>query len=48
MKGQLFTQFLLSDDIRTTPEWGATATQLADYRHDLADMYTVRVAARAE
>ena len=31
MKGQLFTQFFLSDGIRTTPEWGATAPQLAAF-----------------
>ena len=39
MKGQLFTQFFLSDGIRTTPEWGAAAPRLADLRRDVGNVH---------
>ena len=39
MKGQLFTQFFLTDGIRTTPEWDAAAPKLADFRRDLGDAH---------
>ena len=39
MKGQLFTQFLLSDGIRTTAEWGAAASKLADFRRDVGNVH---------
>ena len=39
MKGQLFTQYFLTDGIRTTPEWEAAVTKLADFRRDLGQAY---------
>ena len=39
MKGQLFTQYFLTDGIRTTPEWEAAAAQLAGLRRDLGHAY---------
>ena len=39
MKGQLFTQYFLTDGIRTTPEWGARGSELADLRRDLVTIY---------
>ena len=39
MKGQLFTQYFLTDGIRTTPEWAAAAGQLAGFRGGLGDLY---------
>ena len=39
MSGQLFTQFFLTDGIRTTPEWGAAAAKLADLPCNLAAAY---------
>ena len=39
MKGQLFTQYFLTDGIRATPEWEAAAAQLADFRHRLGRRY---------
>ncbi len=36
MKGQLFTQYFLTDGIRTTAEWGAAASKLGDFRRRLA------------
>ena len=35
MKGQLFTQYFLTDGIRTTPEWEATTAHLDDFHRDL-------------
>ena len=35
MKGQLFSQFFLTDGIRTTSEWEAAAPQLAGLRREL-------------
>ena len=39
MKGQLFTQYFLTDGIRTTPEWEGAVTKLADFRRDLGQAY---------
>ena len=39
MKGQLFTQYFLTDGIRATPEWEAAAAQLADFRRGLDRCY---------
>ena len=39
MKGSLFSQFFLTDGIRTTPEWVAAAPQLADFRRELGAAY---------
>ena len=39
MRGQLFTQFFLTDGIRSTPEWGAAAARLVDLWRDLASAY---------
>ena len=39
MKGQLFSQFFLTDGIRTTPEWEAAAPELADFRRELGAAY---------
>ncbi len=39
MKGQLFTQYFLTDGIRATSEWEAAAAQLADFRHRLDRCY---------
>ena len=39
MKGQLFTQYFLTDGIRATPEWEAAAAQLPDFRHRLDRCY---------
>ena len=39
MKGQLFTQYFLTDGIRATPEWEAAAGQLAGFRGDLDRVY---------
>ena len=39
MKGQLFSQFFLTDGIRTTPEWEAAAPKLADLRRELGAAY---------
>ena len=39
MKGLLFTQYFLSDGIRTTPEWEAAAATLADFRQRLGQTY---------
>ena len=39
MKGQLFTQYFLTDGIRATPEWEAAAAQLADFRRRLDHCY---------
>ena len=39
MKGQLFTHYFLTDGIRTTPEWEAAGSTLADFRLDLSHTY---------
>ena len=39
MKGQLFTQYFLTDGIRATPEWETAAAQLADFRRGLDRCY---------
>ena len=39
MKGQLFTQYFLTDGIRTTPEWAETVAKLPDFRRDLGQAY---------
>ena len=39
MKGYLFTQYFLTDGIRTTPEWEAATPKAADFRRDLASAY---------
>ena len=39
MKGQLFTQFFLTDGIHTTPEWDAAASKPAAFRDDLGDVF---------
>ena len=39
MRGQLFTQYFLTDGIRETPEWEAAAGQLAGFRGDLDRVY---------
>ena len=39
MTGQLFTQYFLTDGIRTTPEWEAVAPRLAAFRRDLGQTY---------
>ena len=39
MTGQLFTQYFLTDGIRTTPEWEAAAPRLAAFRRDLVQAY---------
>ena len=39
MKGQLFTQFFLTDGIRTSPEWEAAASKLAVFRDDLGEVF---------
>ena len=39
MKGQLFTQYFLTDGIRATPEWEAAAAQLAGFRGALGEVY---------
>ena len=46
MKGQLFTQFFLTDGIRTTPEWDAAAPKLADLRRELGSVHERFVALR--
>ena len=35
--GQLFSKFSLTDGIRTTPEWEAAASQLAEFRSKLGN-----------
>ena len=37
-EGQLFTQFFLTDGIRTTPEWESAAPKLADFRRDVGSV----------
>ena len=39
MKGSLFSQFFLTDGIRTTSEWEAAAPRLADFRRELGAAY---------
>ena len=39
MKGQLFTQFFLTDGIRTSPEWDAAASKLAAFRDGLGEVF---------
>ena len=39
MKGYLFTQYFLTDGIRTTPEWEAATPKLTDFRRDLGNSY---------
>ena len=46
MKGQLFTQFFLTDGIRTTPEWDAAAPKLADLRREVGSVHERFVALR--
>ena len=35
----MFTQYFLTDGIRTTPEWAETVAKLADFRRDLGQAY---------
>ena len=39
MKGLLFTQYFLTDGIRTTPEWEAAGARVANLRRDLGSLY---------
>ena len=39
MKGQLFTQFFLTDGIRTSPEWSAAASKLAAFHDGLDEVF---------
>ena len=39
MKGLLFTQYFLTDGVRTTPEWDETVAKLANFRRDLGQAY---------
>ena len=39
MKGELFTQYFLTDGIRATPEWEDAAAKLADFRRGLGGRY---------
>ena len=39
MKGSLFTQYFLTDGIRTTPEWEAAVARVANFRRGLGQVY---------
>ena len=39
MTGQLFTHYFLTDGIKATPEWSASAAAITDFRASVAEVY---------